>query len=262
MRPNFWTTGEIAPVSYPGEAHAALAKVEEASFWFRHRNKVIGSAVERFSKGKTVFELGGGNGFVSLGLERRGIQTVVVEPGIDGANVAAMRGLTVVHAAFTPDLFAAGSLPAVGLFDVIEHIADDREFLAGCAAAMEPGGYIYIAVPAHQFLWSADDEYAGHYRRYGRSQLIEILRSAGFDVLQATAFFTLLVPPLFALRTIPSKFKWRSVASTDDAFDHHTEGFGARMIEKMLGLELPIILRGGVLPFGTSFLAIGKKASR
>ena len=261
VRANFWTASDIPPVSYPGEAHAALARVEEASFWFRHRNRVICGAVERFSANATVFEIGGGNGFVSLGLERRGIPTVVVEPGIDGANVASTRGLTVVNAAFTPDLFAAESLPAIGLFDVIEHIEDDLAFLSNCAQAMEPGGYIYIAVPAHQFLWSADDEYAGHYRRYGRAQLAEVLKSAGFDVLLTTAFFSLLVPPLFLLRTIPTRFGWRNVSTADEAFDHHGGGIGAVVAEKMLSMELSLIERAN-LPFGTSLLAVARKPHR
>ncbi len=261
VRANFWTTSDIPSVSYPGEAHAALARVEEGSFWFRHRNKVICAAVECFSANATVFEIGGGNGFVSLGLERRGVSAIVVEPGIDGANVAATRGLTVVNAAFAPDLFATESLPAIGLFDVIEHIPDDHAFLADCARAMEPGGYIYIAVPAHQFLWSVDDEYAGHYRRYGRAQLARVLKSAGFDVLRTTAFFSLLVPPLLALRTIPSRFGWRNVSSADEAFDHHGSGIGAAVAEKMLSVELSIIKRGN-LPFGTSLLAVARKPSR
>lgn len=262
VRAQFWTAGDIAPVSYPGEAHAALAKIEESSFWFRHRNKIIGGAVERHSKGKTFFEIGAGNGYVSLGLKRRGISTVVIEPGIDGANVASMRGLTVVNASFSPTLFAPASLPAIGLFDVIEHVADDQNFLLDCENAIEPGGFLYITVPAHRALWSVDDEYAGHYRRYSKSQLVKVVESAGFDVVQVTGFFSILVVPLFLLRTIPSKLSWRNVASASDAFTHHAEGLGSRLIESILRFEIPSIAAGYTLPFGTSLLAVARKRCR
>lgn len=260
VRSEFWTASDIAPVSYPGEAHAALAKIEETSFWFRHRNEIIGSAVEHFSKGKTFFEIGGGNGYVSLGLKKRGIVAVVVEPGPDGASIAHGRGLTVVNAAFSPELFAPESLPSVGLFDVIEHVADDREFLIGCRQALEPEGYLYITVPAHQTLWSVDDEYAGHYRRYSHARLVDVMKSAGFDVVKVTSFFSALVVPLFLFRTLPSKLKWRKVASANDAFTHHADGIGSRLVEKVIGFEIAAIASGRSLPIGTSLLAVARKS--
>ena len=36
-----WGREDSADVSYPLEAHAEIAKIEDSSFWFRHRNAVI-----------------------------------------------------------------------------------------------------------------------------------------------------------------------------------------------------------------------------
>lgn len=259
VRADFWCATDVAAVSYPQEAHLALAKVEETSFWFRHRNQVVASAVNRFSSGKAFFEIGGGNGYVSLGLKQAGCDAVVVEPGSEGATVASRRGLTVINAALSSDLFVPGSLPAVGLFDVIEHVADDKKFLRECSDALEPGGFIYITVPATQGLWSTDDEYAGHYRRYSRKRLKQLLEATGFEVKQVSGFFLLLVLPLFLLRTLPSKFGQRKVTSVDQAVTHHKEGLISRLIGRASGFEIGAISRGYSLPAGTSLIAIARK---
>jgi SAM-dependent methyltransferase len=262
VQTNFWVSGYIDAVSYPTEAHGALANVEQDSFWFRHRNRIIAKVVHRFSATKPVFEIGGGNGYVSLGLERAGIRAFVVEPGIDGATTALERGLTVVNAAFTADLFNKESLPAVGVFDVIEHIEHDRSFLIDCCTALEPGGFLYVTVPAHRFLWSADDEYAGHYRRYSRKALNTLLQESGFEVKQVSAFFSLLVPPLFLLRTLPSKIGRRKVRSVEQAVSHHADGAISRFVEKILHFERYLIASDMPLPFGTSLIAVARKNER
>jgi SAM-dependent methyltransferase len=259
MKPDFWSAPNIAQVSYPYEAHLALAKVEETSFWFKHRNRIVVDAVRRFSPGKKLFEIGGGNGYVSLGLKRAGYEPVVVEPGISGAEIASSRGITVVNAALSADLFNPGSLPAIGLFDVIEHIDDDREFLEKCWDAIEPGGVVYITVPASRGLWSTDDEYAGHYRRYGRKQLRSLLETVGFEPMQVSGFFLLLVTPLFLLRTLPSKFGRRKVTSVDEAVTHHNEGVLSRLIGFASGFEVEALHRGASLPAGTSLIAVARK---
>ena len=70
-----------------------------------------------------MFDIGGGNGFVSLGVQGAGIETVLVEPGPEGAQNAKNRGLQhVVCASFQNAAFESGKIPAIGVFDVVEHI--------------------------------------------------------------------------------------------------------------------------------------------
>src|SRR6185437_243734 len=65
-------------------------------------------------------------------------------------------------------------------FDVLEHIEDDRATLAQWRSWLKPGGTLLLSVPAHMRLWSAGDEWAGHYRRYEREELQALLTQAGF----------------------------------------------------------------------------------
>jgi SAM-dependent methyltransferase len=82
----------------------------------------------------------------------------------------------------------------VGAFDVLEHIDDDAAAIGRLYVATAPGGGALITVPQHPALWSSRDEYACHVRRYRRRELIARLESAGFQIVRATSFVSLLLP--------------------------------------------------------------------
>ena len=260
LKPRFWSSRQNEEVSYPAAAQARLALLEQSSFWFRHRNEIIGTVVRRFPPAGPLLDAGGGNGFVSLGLKQRGISTIVLEPGNDGASVAYDRGLTVIRAVLKPGLFASDKIPAIGLFDVIEHIADDVTFLKTCRAALTPGGYVYLTVPALGVLWSSDDEFAGHYRRYSRNTLAETLSKAGFELVALSAFFSVLVFPILLFRTLPSVMGQRQVRATDDALAHYASSqIVARLMGRLLAFERALIARGRSIPVGSSLIAVARK---
>src|SRR5271170_4405432 len=125
-----WFSKGQSNVSYPAAGNEACFEIEDHSFWFRHRNRCIATVVRGFPPAGALFDLGGGNGFVSLCLQKAGWQSVVVEPGSVGAINARKRGLENVICATLEDAdFRAHSLPAAGLFDVLEHIDGDGQFL-------------------------------------------------------------------------------------------------------------------------------------
>ena len=45
VEPGLWTSTGDARVSYPVDAHKALAEIEDTSFWFRHRAAVLGTVL-------------------------------------------------------------------------------------------------------------------------------------------------------------------------------------------------------------------------
>ena len=71
-------------VSYPDDGNDICFNIEKDSFWFNHRNNCIICLAKKYTKDKLFFDIGGGNGFVSKGLEDNGIQTCLIEPGIHG----------------------------------------------------------------------------------------------------------------------------------------------------------------------------------
>lgn len=72
--------------------------------------------------------------------------------------------------------------------NVLEHIEDDDAELAAVQETLEPGGRIFIFVPAHQWLYGAFDKSVGHFRRYTKPDLERKCLSAGFRILISTYF--------------------------------------------------------------------------
>ena len=60
-------------------------------------------------------------------------------------------------------------------FEVLEHIQDDGAALAQWMRHIRPGGWLLLSVPAGRHRFGPTDVKAGHYRRYDRDDLIELL---------------------------------------------------------------------------------------
>lgn len=67
-------------------------------------------------------------------------------------------------------------------FEVLEHIQDDNAALQVWVSWLRAGGRICISVPAHRSRWNAGDEWAGHWRRYDRSDVERLVQSAGLEL--------------------------------------------------------------------------------
>jgi SAM-dependent methyltransferase len=93
---------------------------------------------------------------------------------------------------------ADNSLDLAFLMDVLEHEQDDRGSLQEALRKLKLGGRLVITVPAHPWLFSAQDVSLGHRRRYLRSQLHDLLRGLETERVQSFYFFT----SLFLLRCV------------------------------------------------------------
>jgi hypothetical protein len=256
-----WRAQTASSVAYPDEGNAVCFQIEERSFWFQHRNDVIADAVRRCPPAGFIADIGAGNGFVSLGLRRAGFDTLVIEPGAQGARNACSRGLhPVVRATLQDARFLPGSLPAAGLFDVLEHIDDDLTLLKGLSSLLVPGGRLYLTVPAFQSLWSSEDELTGHYRRYTIKSLGERLRGAGFTMEFATYLFSPLPLPVLLFRALPTRLGWRKTLDTKQIASElqPRENIVVRAIRALLAGERALIRRGWRIPFGSSCLIVAR----
>ncbi|HUK06799.1 MAG TPA: methyltransferase domain-containing protein [Stellaceae bacterium] len=248
-------------LSYPEDGNARCLAIEDSSFWFRHRNRCIVAAVSRYRPAGAIIDVGGGNGYVSRGLKQAGFTPILVEPGPHGAAAASQRGIErVIQGTLGDAGFAEGSVAAAGLFDVLEHIERDDEMLLTLFNLLRPGGWLYLTVPAYQFLFSAVDHFSGHFRRYTCRSLTDGLRGAGFDMCYATYFFAPLVPPIFLRRAVSSWLRQNpaDIPPTDDS-EHRVAGPQAAILDKLLSWEAHRIERGLRVPFGSSCLVVGRK---
>jgi SAM-dependent methyltransferase len=71
------------------------------------------------------------------------------------------------------------------MVNVLEHIEDDGAALTGIRAVLRPGGRLLIFVPAMSWLMSDFDRLVGHFRRYHKRPLVELIKGAGFEVQSA-----------------------------------------------------------------------------
>jgi len=206
-----WYSKNVSAFSYPDEVLDNCNEVEGSFFWFTHRNKAISSAIEKFPPiENSIYDIGGGNGHVSLFLMNRGYEIVLVEPSLIGVKNAKKNGVKNIICATIEDInFQKNSLPACGLFDVLEHIEMDKEILKKLYNIIKKGGKLYITVPAYNSLYSQSDKFAGHFRRYSSNCLQKKLISAGFEIDFATYLFRFMPPIIFLLRTIPYKLGLR-----------------------------------------------------
>jgi SAM-dependent methyltransferase len=258
-----WYSSEQEAVSYPAEGNDDCFAVEDRSFWFRHRNRCIASVVASFPPPGMIFDVGGGNGFVSMGLRQAGFDVALVEPGPTGARNAKRRGLETVICATTDTAgVKQGSVPAIGLFDVVEHIADADEFLKSIRSLLVSGGMVYATVPAFDFLWSREDVDAGHVRRYTLGRISDALGRAGLDVLFASYIFRVLPLPIFLIRSLPyrlgiAKAK-RSAAEIERHHGVAPGAFVARSIGAIFDPEVRNLEARKPMRFGGSCLVVAR----
>lgn len=259
-----WHARTQSAVDYPDEGNAFCFAIEDSSFWFQHRNDVIVDVVRRFPPRGFIADIGGGNGFVSLGLRRAGFESIVIEPGSQGARNARSRGLDpVVRATLQDAAFLPGSLPAAGLFDVLEHIKDDLDVLNLLHTLVTPGGRVYLTVPSFQWLWSSEDELAGHHRRYTIGSLRARLGAAGFTTEYATYLFAPLPLPILLFRSLPTALGFRKALEPDQITSElrPADNVAVRALRAVLARERAFIRRGWRIPIGSTCLIVARNGS-
>jgi hypothetical protein len=91
--------------------------------------------------------------------------------------------------------------------DVLEHVENDLALLVQYIENAKVGAKVLITVPAFMSLWSNHDVYLGHFRRYRRAELEELVISAGLQIESSHYLFSSLLPVVFLLRRFGFKKK-------------------------------------------------------
>lgn len=262
-----WMANAIQEVSYPEGGHARCFQVEDRSYWFLHRNKIIlqslSNHIKPLSNLGTFLDLGGGNGFVASAIQKSGVETYLVEPGMGCFN-AKLRGLKNIYMCGIQDLPQSLNFDIIGMFDVVEHISEPVAFLRSAGVHLKTNGNLMITVPAYNFMFSQEDVIAGHFRRYTLKSLTAELELAGFEVTYSSYFFSILLLPIFVFRTLPFILK-KHFGKNDRPLqvnpksDLVKESFLEKVINSILAIESKFIGKGGRLPFGSSILVVARK---
>lgn len=181
----------------------ALEDIAQESWWFRARNAMLLRTVRSYCEGRCLWDVGGGVGTVAHALEADGQSALVVEPDVAGARFAGQRGTCAIAAPLHALRLPSGSLGAVGVFDVLEHLRQPGDLLEEIGRVLVPGGKVVMTVPALQSLWSEADELAGHFMRYDLSSIRHKFAEHGFQEIWCSYWFRSLTAAHFVTRALP-----------------------------------------------------------
>ena len=146
--------------------------------------------------GMTLINIGCGAGDFNAVAHAMGLRVIACEPDPAPFEVArreAPPGCEV----YSCDLGGLAKLGVKGDFvvmhDVLEHIEDDAEAVDMLRGLLNPGGHAFVSVPALQWLFGRHDEELGHYRRYDKRSLSDVL-SRRFEVVRMRYYGALSIP--------------------------------------------------------------------
>jgi len=187
------------------------AEIEQRHWWFVARRRILRAVVGQVlppSPATTIIDVGCGTGanLASLAEEYR---CVGIDTSADAIRLAKQR--------FPQTEFIQGRAPddlgrtveearLVLMTDVLEHVHDDFSLFSAVAAAVQPGTFLLITVPADLRLWTGHDESFGHYRRYDARRLAKVWEDLPIEPLLVSHFNRRLYPLIKSVRAVN---RWR-----------------------------------------------------
>lgn len=236
-----------------------MEELEKFHWWFVYRQQLLKfiqkkylSSLDRTAK---ILDIGCGTGG-NLKLLSEHYENI---SGVDNSEEAIKyckeKGLNNVFSDKLPELtqIEDDSIDLIILFDVLEHVEDDEKALFELKDKLKKEGYVFLTVPAYNFLWSNHDEEFHHKRRYTKKQLEKMLESAGFKTIKTTYIYFLLFPLVLFFRIIKQFSK--SYAKVDDfKINNQIINF---VFLKLLSIE-KFFLKFIDYPFGSSVLILAQ----
>lgn len=197
-------------VQIPREHIQQLRQIDQTYWWHRIRWRVVRDCIHRYRGGKAFacyLDVGTGGGGLPalLGREFTFDQLLLVDqfplPTDRVYPARQVERLTVNLESFqwegipTPDLITC--------LDVLEHLSHPEHLLESLGKACRTSHpLLIITVPAMPELWSSWDVALGHYRRYRKNELKQLLSRTGWHVVHCSYLFAGAVLPVYLERKI------------------------------------------------------------
>jgi SAM-dependent methyltransferase len=147
--------------------------------------------------GDVVLEIGAGTGEIAEGLLKEGRKLILNEMDEllyiqlksrfnNNSNVKIIKGdINVMKRDIFKITGSSGKdekVDTILMINVLEHIKDDVLILRKAKEILGNSGRLILYVPAHRWLYGEYDRVLGHYRRYSKKLLKNILEGGGFKV--------------------------------------------------------------------------------
>jgi SAM-dependent methyltransferase len=238
-----------APVSM-ADCWFEIASIDH--FWVRRRFEVL----QRLDDGLVpaaaqIAEIGCGHGLLQRQVEDQYSKAVT---GFDLNEYALKQNLSSMSRVCCYDVHQRlpelhQSFDLIFLFDVLEHLPEEAQFLNAVLYHLAPQGKLIINVPAGQWAFSEYDRAAGHIRRYSIEHMREVALRSNLQI-QSWTYWGLPLVPTLAIRKL-----W--LIGQHDPPKIISSGFDSR--SPAINHALGLLSRCELLPqkrLGTSLMAI------
>ena len=232
----------------------------ERHWWWRARERVILDALrvhEPASGWGNVLDIGCGDGLFFDALAQ--LPGVTYVEGIEPAEaLVSPRGPHRERIHVTPfdARFDTGRrYSLITMLDVLEHLPDPVAALTHALSLLAPGGVFLATVPAFMSLWTRHDELNHHYTRYTRSSFNTLARAAGLRIAEERYFFRWTAAAKVATRVKEWALPGEPTAPGVPPAPINGVLYALSRAEEAVLGKVP-------LPFGSSLLVVGGRASR
>ena len=237
--------------------YSELIEQEETHWWFVSRRAITRYLLNliKIPKNSKILDMGCGAGGNLAMLSAYG-EVFASEMNDQVREYSSGRNIGSVAYGKLPDEipFAEQQFDLITMFDVLEHIEDDRAALTAVAGRLQKGGVLLITVPAFQWLFSRHDELHHHFRRYGKTELREKIEAAGFKIEYLNYWNFFLFPVAVTARMLDF-FR----AKNEHAIGTKTPSpVINKILTKLVSVERLLITRIP-FPFGLSLMLVARK---
>lgn len=228
-----------------------MQEAEKNYWWHVSRRFILKSVLKRFlrSKDNKILDIGCGTGINLIWLKDFG-KVLGVDNNPKAVELCNKHGKAVLGNAVNPPI-ENNSCNLIAAFDVLEHLEDDRKALSNWEGILEDDGYLFLSVPAYQWLFGPHDKNLMHYRRYSLGQLVDLLKQVNLKPIYCSYFF-IFTFPMFMLQRIISQVLNKSPGYTK------TPSFINNFLIVLSKIEA-WLMKFISLPFGSSILILARK---
>ncbi|MFQ5890064.1 MAG: class I SAM-dependent methyltransferase [Gemmatimonadota bacterium] len=245
------------------EQYRGMFEIEVRYWWFRLKRDYVYALLEEFvvpGSRPRIADLGSGTGQMLAGLPLAAVAYGFEHEPQAIRYSSARRVERLVRASCLQLPIADGSLDAVLVLDVLEHLEDDAAAIREMRRISSPGAVCLITVPAHRFLWSPHDEVLHHKRRYTRKELERKLRENGLSVVQLCYGFATVFPVAWLVRWAKRvRARLLPGAMRRDDF-YPLPAWANEALYRLCRWEVTSVRRGR-LPLGLSLVAVCRPAT-
>ncbi len=169
----------------------------ENSWWYQGRRVVVSKILSKFLISKeriSILDFGAGYGGM-FGLLNKYGNVDAFELDAEARDLCSKRGYRNVFNSRNIALSEKNRFDLISLFDVVEHVENDKDLIDSLYKFLSKDGQVVITVPAYQWLWSTHDIEHNHYRRYTKGSIARLLKEVGFEIEYSSYWNTLLFLP-------------------------------------------------------------------